>query len=637
MGDTYKCFRTWRRRGISAVSALVALACAAPSLANWEKTYGGPKDDVPLAIAPASDGGRLVVGYTESAGKGKADVWLLRLDKTGELLWEKTLGGPEADTADDVRALPNGTFIIAGSTRSKGAGETDAWAILVDDKGEVVWEKTFGGKDYDAFESVEVAKDGGFLFAGYNRSKVAGKQDAWFVLTDAKGEITWDKTFGGDKDDYIKRVIQSADGGFVAAGYQIGRRSTVGNAWCLKIGADGSAGWERAFPGDKHDWFSSIAPAGEGFILAGYTESNGAGKADARAVLIDAKGAPVWDRTYGGPEMDGANAVVALPAGGPAAYAMAGTTRSGTDKIGDAWAVWLDASGKQIAETTFGGKNIDTAHALAAVDGGKLIFAGANTSASAGGSDGWIVEFAFGAPAAKTGGLAQTLTDTRWSWIWLVIGLAALILIGAVVGARIGRRGGPSKLEFEKKETSKGDNDAPAVAVASSAPTGNMKVRREHTKQLSEPVGSDAAKKAQAGLDQLFEEVDSGARVLGPGLSIPLAEDIDEPGHWVLLGYDEDGSSIQFRFGPMMLAKAGDGLVLGRDPDLCHLSVLNSSVSRRHLRFTLQDGVLEAEDLNSTNGTYLDGRRLRPLEPVRLRHGASLILGDFFLRYVVDR
>lgn len=627
-------------RFLAALPALLAIMLAAPQAASadWEKIYGGPKDDVPLAIAPAEDGGRLVVGYTESAGSGKADVWLLRLDRTGGLIWEKTLGGPEADTADDVRALPGGGFVIAGSTRSKGAGETDAWAIRVDAKGEVVWEKTFGGKDYDAFESVEIAGDGGFLFAGYNRSKDTGKQDAWFVRTDAKGEVVWDKTYGGDKDDYVKRVVRSPDGGFVAAGYQIARRSTVGNAWCLKIADDGAQEWERAFPGDKHDRFTSVVAAENGFVMAGYTESSGAGRADARVVFVDDKGAPVWDRTFGGPEIDGANAVVVLPKGGPAAYAIAGATHSGKDKIGDAWAVWLDASGRKVAESMFGGKNIDTAHALAALQDGRLVMAGANTSQGAGGSDGWIVEFGFAA-GASGGGLAQTLTDTRWSWLWLVAGLGVLILVGAIVGARLGRRGGPSGLQFEKQdapqESAPTRGSTPVVAAA--APAAQVKVRREHTKQLSDPVGSGPARRAHADLDQLFDEVDSGSRVLGPGLAIPIAEGVDEAGQWVLLGYDEDGTSIQFRFGPMMLAKAGDGLVLGRDPDLCHLSVVNSSVSRRHLRFTLRDGVLEAEDLNSTNGTYLDGRRLRPLEPARLRHGASLILGDFFLRYVVDR
>ncbi len=117
----------------------------------------------------------------------------------------------------------------------------------------------------------------------------------------------------------------------------------------------------------------------------------------------------------------------------------------------------------------------------------------------------------------------------------------------------------------------------------------------------------------------------------------PLVEPEPGPhgvGRWLLIGWDREGRSLRLRFGPLDLARAGDGVVLGRNAELCHFVVGNTSVSRRHLRFSLLDGELRVEDLNTTNGTYLDGQRLAPLKPVRLASGQSMVLGDFHLRFM---
>ena len=119
----------------------------------------------------------------------------------------------------------------------------------------------------------------------------------------------------------------------------------------------------------------------------------------------------------------------------------------------------------------------------------------------------------------------------------------------------------------------------------------------------------------------------------------PLAEPKPAPvahgvGRWLLIGWDREGRSMRLRFGPLDLARAGDGIVLGRNAELCHFVVGNTSVSRRHLRFSLLEGELRVEDMNTTNGTYLDGRKLAPLKPVRLASGQSMVLGDFHLRFM---
>ena len=110
----------------------------------WEKTFGGAKADVAYSIVALPDGGFAVAGVTKSKGAGNKDAWVLRLDGKGRILWEKAFGGAKADLAYSIIALPDGGFAVAGETKSKGADKWDAWVLRLDGTGRMLWEKNFG-------------------------------------------------------------------------------------------------------------------------------------------------------------------------------------------------------------------------------------------------------------------------------------------------------------------------------------------------------------------------------------------------------------------------------------------------------------------------------------------------------------
>ena len=124
----------------------------------------------------------MVAGYTASKGAGKSDAWIVKIDKDGNKVWDKTFGGKSYDGATSIIQSQDGGFVVAGYTCSKGAGERDTWIVKIDKYGSEVWDKTFGGKDWDQANSIIQSQDGSFVVAGYTESKGAGEKDAWIIM-----------------------------------------------------------------------------------------------------------------------------------------------------------------------------------------------------------------------------------------------------------------------------------------------------------------------------------------------------------------------------------------------------------------------------------------------------------------------
>ena len=146
----------------------------------WSKTFGGSDDDWAWAVQQTSDGGYIIAGYTESYGSGGSDVWLIKTDSNGNMVWSKTFGGSDIDYAESVQQTSDGGYIIAGVTAwSYGSG--DVWLIKTDSNGNIEWSKTFGGSDYDEAYSVQQTSDGGYIIAGDTCSYGSCKSDVWLI------------------------------------------------------------------------------------------------------------------------------------------------------------------------------------------------------------------------------------------------------------------------------------------------------------------------------------------------------------------------------------------------------------------------------------------------------------------------
>lgn len=251
---------------------------------QWNKTYGGIYSEWASSVIETSDGGYAIVGETRSFPAQDPNFWLVKTDASGNEKWSKTYGGADYDSASSVRQTGDGGYIIAGSTGSFGAGAWDSWLVKTDVSGNMQWNKTFGGADYDGASSVVQTSDGGYAFAGYTYSFSGGSYDLWLVKTNATGHKEWDKTYGGPYGDEAKSLRRTKDNGYVIVGSTHSSEANPGDLLLIKTDANGEAAWNKTYGGDRSDMGRSIEQTSDGgYVVAGYTDSF---DTEARAWLI---------------------------------------------------------------------------------------------------------------------------------------------------------------------------------------------------------------------------------------------------------------------------------------------------------------------------------------------------------------
>jgi uncharacterized delta-60 repeat protein len=263
----------------------------------WHKTYGGSSCDEARAIAPTSDGGYVVAGWTTSFGADSfGDVWVLKLDGFGNVQWEKRYGGMKKDKAYVIAPTSDGGYVVAGVTES--FGDTyygDVWILKLNSVGGVEWQKTYGGTDRDEAYAIALTSDGGYVMAGMTRSfgDVAG--DVWVLKLDRFGNVQWQKRYGRDYyTDYAYAIAPTLDGGYVVAGktYSSGGVGGGGyDVWVLKLDSSGNVQWQWTYGGERNDEAHAVVPAFDGgYVVVGITESFGAGWEDAWILKLNADG-----------------------------------------------------------------------------------------------------------------------------------------------------------------------------------------------------------------------------------------------------------------------------------------------------------------------------------------------------------
>jgi hypothetical protein len=231
----------------------------------------------------------------------------LKLDANGNVQWQKTYGGTYDDYANSIQQTSDGGYIVAGRTYSFGAGYADVWVLKLDASGNVQWQKTYGGTYDDYANSIQQTSDGGYIVAGVTKSFRAGNADVWVLKLDASGNVQWQKIYGYEPGDFIpysrndsaNSIQQTSDGGYIVASYgNFGLYSTV-RSEVLKLDASGNVQWQKIYgyePGNfisysRNDSANSIQQTSDGgYIVAGVTKSFGAGNADVWVLKLDSNG-----------------------------------------------------------------------------------------------------------------------------------------------------------------------------------------------------------------------------------------------------------------------------------------------------------------------------------------------------------
>ena len=356
----------------------------------WTKTFGGGNLDGGNSLHQTSDGGYIIAGYTFSYGAGLADVWLIKTDVSGDTLWMKTLGGENSERANAIHQTSDGGYIIAGYTFSYGAGAADVWLIKTDASGDTSWTKTFGGFYVDKSFSVQQTTDGGYIVAGHTESYGAGLADVWLIKTDASGDTLWTKTFGGDYTDGANSVQQTSDGGYILLAHTRSYGAGLTDIWLIKTNTSGDTLWTKTIGGEDIEEGKSIQQTSDGgYIITGYTWSYG--WADLWLIKTDAEGQTLWIKTYAGGHVDVGQSVEQTSDGG---YIVTGFTSSFGEGVADVWLIKTDASGDTLWTTTFGGNDDDRGLSGQQTPDGGYILTGYTASSSSGFSDVWLLRVA---------------------------------------------------------------------------------------------------------------------------------------------------------------------------------------------------------------------------------------------------
>jgi len=288
--------------GIAAFLIVLCLA-AVPALAaspgiGWERSLGGTGEEYAKSLQPTNDGGYIAVGDTTSVNGditvsyGMTDVWIAKLDASGEKDWVKTIGGSNDDHVTCIERLSDGTLLLSGYTWSHDGDFPDnddgvaIWNMQVNEQGSILWKGCYPGRSGSFAMDGKETSDGGMIMIGQSYSipgdpAYHGGYDVLVVKTDSHANITWERLLGGSGDDFGDNILALPGGGYLAVGYTNSNNGDVsGNhgfydAWLFRLDASGNMLWQKCLGGSLHDEGREIFTTPEGnFAVMGYTNSN---------------------------------------------------------------------------------------------------------------------------------------------------------------------------------------------------------------------------------------------------------------------------------------------------------------------------------------------------------------------------
>jgi len=282
-----------------ALFLLAAMSGAVFAFSELWRTYGGEFNDEAAGIVVSPDGGYVIAGATSSFGAGGVDFWLIKVDADGNIEWNKTFGGTENDVATGLACTADDGYVIVGETSSIGEGEGDFWLVKVDSSGNLQWNRTFGNQTVDIPTCVIQTSDGGYALAGYGLENDSSK-DGLLIKTDSAGNVQWTRAYGGAGGESVYSVVQTSDGGYALAGVTTSYSDEAkADFWLVKTDPNGIMEWNKKYTNQNTDCAKSLVQTIDGgYTLADFVRPAIIAPSDVWVIHVDSASNPVWNVTW---------------------------------------------------------------------------------------------------------------------------------------------------------------------------------------------------------------------------------------------------------------------------------------------------------------------------------------------------
>lgn len=317
--------------------------------------------------------GYIVCGSTTSVGNGNTDMYVIETDSLGKPVNECSIGGFNVEQGTCIRQTMDSGYVVLGYTNHNGYKGYDIYAVKLDTKLHIQWQKTYGGTDWDFGYSIKQTSDGGYIICGGTYSYGKGDEDYYLLKTNALGDTLWTRTFGGAGKDEARSVVQTSDGGYAITGTTMSA-DTLGNFYTIKTDAYGDTLWTHTFGGSQLDLGNDIIQLSTGsYAVVGETKGGGAGKSDGVIIEISSSGKTGNVIHFGGSDDDNLTAVTERI---DHKIMCTGTTKSYgyTNGQGDLYFGMLNSDWSYNMSTTFGSTGKETVNSINATnDKGGII------------------------------------------------------------------------------------------------------------------------------------------------------------------------------------------------------------------------------------------------------------------------
>jgi len=362
---------------------------------TFQKSYGGSDDDSMYGLTKTHDGGYVMAGQTESFGGTPFDIYIIKTNANGTVLWSKVYRGNASDYATYIQETADHGFLVSGGTTSYGAGSDDAFLLKTDSVGGVQWSKVYGGAMEDIFFSTAQTFDGGYIAAGHTFSFGAGSVDALVVRTDASGDTLWTRIIGGTGWDQASSIIQTSDSNFVLCGRTGSFTTGYLKIFLAKLDASGDTLWTLQYGGNGQEESQSVKETLDGdYIVVGSTNSFSSTNYNAYLNRFNTNGNLLWSKIYGGPKVDAFYEIVNMADSG---FAFTGFTESfgighrGSDSA-NVMLIRTDANGDTLWTRTYGGTKMDEVFGLVKTDDEGLVILAYSSSFGTDSLDAYLIK-----------------------------------------------------------------------------------------------------------------------------------------------------------------------------------------------------------------------------------------------------